>query len=399
MENKEKDTRPAGNNLDLVPEFGLTTWAVNNRVTVSVLTLIILIAGLLAYRGMPAETFPEINQPEVFVTTIYPGNAPLDMERLVTRPIEKEVKSISGVDKVTSTSSQGFSTIRVKFDFSVQPSEALRKVKDKVDAAQASADFPRDLPAAPNVSEFKFSELVPIQNINLSGNYTPTQLNEYAEYLEEKIEDLSEISKVDIRGMDAREVAVRLDMEQMQALSISFGDIAQAIQSENMSISGGDILVDGYRRNVRISGEMNQVSELAELVVKHEKGNLVYLKDIAAVSFGEVEKESYSREYTKPVVTLDVVKRGGENLIAVSDKIRIILAEAQADVLPDDVDVTVTNDQSNRTRNQLGELENSIIFGVLLVVLVLMFFLGLRNALFVGIAIPLSMLLSFFQER
>ena len=396
MENKEKDTRPAGNNLELVPEFGLTTWAVNNRITVSVLTVIILIAGLLAYRSMPAETFPEINQPEIFVTTVYPGNAPLDMERLVTRPIEKEVKSISGVDKVTSTSSQGFSTIRVKFDFSVQPSEALRKVKDKVDAAQASADFPRDLPAAPNVSEFKFSELVPIQNINLSGNYTPTQLNEYAEYLEEKIEDLSEISKVDIRGMDAREVAVRLDMEQMQALSISFGDIAQAIQSENMSISGGDILVDGYRRNVRISGEMNQVSELAELVVKHEKGNLVYLKDIAAVSFGEVEKESYSREYTKPVVTLDVVKRGGENLIAVSDKIRIILAEAQADVLPDDVDVTVTNDQSNRTRNQLGELENSIIFGVLLVVLVLMFFLGLRNALFVGIAIPLSMLLSFF---
>jgi multidrug efflux pump subunit AcrB len=185
-------------------------------------------------------------------------------------------------------------------------------------------------------------------------------------------------------------------MQQMQALSISFGDVAQAIQSENMSISGGDILVDGYRRNVRISGEMNEVAELSELVVKHEKGNLVYLKDIAEVKFGEVEKESYSREYTKPVVTLDVVKRGGENLIAVSDKIRLILADARANTLPDDVQVTVTNDQSNRTRNQLGELENSIIFGVLLVVLVLMFFLGLRNALFVGIAIPLSMLLSFF---
>jgi multidrug efflux pump subunit AcrB len=360
------------------------------------LTVILLIAGLLAYRSMPAETFPEINQPEIFITTIYPGNAPLDMERLVTRPIEKEVKGLSGVDKVTSTSSQGFSTIRVKFDFSVAPSEALRKVKDKVDAAQATADFPKDLPAAPNVAEFKFSELVPIQNINLSGNYTPTQLNEYAEYLEEQIENLPEISKVDIRGMDAREVAVRLDMQQMQAMSISFGDVAQAIQSENMSISGGDILVDGYRRNVRISGEMNEVAELSELVVKHEKGNLVYLKDIAEVKFGEVEKESYSREYTKPVVTLDVVKRGGENLIAVSDKIRLILADARANTLPDDVQVTVTNDQSNRTRNQLGELENSILFGVLLVVLVLMFFLGLRNALFVGIAIPLSMLLSFF---
>jgi len=396
MESKEKDTHHAGNNLDLVPEFGLTTWAVNNRVTVSVLTIIILVAGLLAYRSMPAETFPEINQPEIFITTIYPGNAPLDMERLVTRPIEKEVKGLSGVDKVTSTSSQGFSTIRVKFDFSVAPSEALRKVKDKVDAAQATADFPKDLPVAPNVAEFKFSELVPIQNINLSGNYTPTQLNEYAEYLEEQIENLPEISKVDIRGMDPREVAVRLDMQQMQALSISFGDVAQAIQSENMSISGGDILVDGYRRNVRISGEMNEVAELSELVVKHEKGNLVYLKDIAEVKFGEVEKESYSREYTKPVVTLDVVKRGGENLIAVSDKIRLILADARANTLPDDVQVTVTNDQSNRTRNQLGELENSIIFGVLLVVLVLMFFLGLRNALFVGIAIPLSMLLSFF---
>ncbi len=382
-------------NLDLVPEFGITTWAVNNRITVSVLTIIILIIGLIAYRGMPAETFPEINQPEVFITTVYPGNAPLDMERLVTRIIEKEVKSLSGVDKITSTSSQGFSTIRVKFDFSIAPSVALQKVKDKVDIAKASADFPKDLPSAPNVTEFKFSELMPIQNINLSGEYTPTQLNEYARYLEAKIEDLPEISKVDIRGVDAREVAVRLDMEEMQALNISFGDIAQAIQSENLSISGGDILMQGERRNVRISGEMRHIDELGELIVKSEKNNLVYLKDIAEIEFGEIEKESFAREFTQPVVTLDVVKRGGENLIAVSDKIQAIVREAQANVLPFDVTVSTTNDQSDRTRNQLSELENSIIFGVLLVVLVLMFFLGLRNALFVGIAIPLSMMLSF----
>ncbi|MGA1380421.1 MAG: efflux RND transporter permease subunit [Schleiferiaceae bacterium] len=379
----------------LYRRFGLVHWAVSNRITVGVLTVIIAIAGLVAYRGMPAESFPEIAQPTIYIGTPYPGSAPLDIERLITRPLEKQLNTISGVDKITSTSVQGYSSIEVKFDFTVSVDEALRKVKDKVDAVQASADFPKDLPADPNVFDLNISELLPIMNVNLSGQYTSDQLNDYAEYLEEKIEDLPAISAVDIRGIDAKEVRIMVDLRKMESLNISFGNIADAIKYENMSVSGGDLLVDGYRRNVRVLGEFDELEDLENIIVKHEKGAIVYLRDIAEVQFDEVERESYARQFNEPVVTLDIKKRSGENLIEVSAAINQIIADAQSEYFPDNLAISITNDQSNRTKSQVADLENSIIFGVILVVLVLAFFLGLRNALFVGIAIPLSMLLSF----
>lgn len=377
-------------------EFGISTFSVKNTTTVFVLAIIILISGLSAYVSMPSETFPEVVTPEIYIGTPYPGNSPLDIEKLITRPLEKEIKSISGIDELKSTSVQGYSTIQVKFNFDVTPDEALRKVKDKVDVAKSGSDFPTDLPTDPNVFELNFSELVPIMNINLSGEFSVDQLNQYAEYLEEKIEALPEISKVEIRGVDQKEVRISVNLPRMESLNLGFNDIAQAIQAENVSISGGDLLVDGYRRNIRVIGEFRKVEEIGEVIIKHENGNVVYLKEVAEIFFGEVEAESYAREYTKPVVMVDVMKKAGQNLVIVSEKIRTILDEAKADVFPQDLQISLTNDQSGRTKSQLAELENSIIFGVLLVVLVLMFFLGLRNALFVGIAIPMSMLMSFF---
>lgn len=376
-------------------EFSLSSWAVGNRTTVFVILFIIGLAGTISYTSMPAEAFPEVVTPEIYVGTPYPGNSPLDIEKLITRPLEKEINSITGIDEINSTSVQGYSTIQVKFDFDVTPQEALRKVKDKVDVAKSDPDFPSDLPADPNVFEMNFAELVPILNINLSGDFTTDQLKEYAEYLEDEIEALPEISEVDIRGVDDKEVRVHLDMQRLSALEMSFGDVASALQQENVSMSGGDLLIDGYRRNVRISGEYASMKEIENTIVKNENADVVYLKDIATVAFTEVEKESYAREYESPVVMLDVTKRAGENLIIASDKIEKILADAQETIFPSNLEISVTNDQSDQTRNQLSELENSIIFGVLLVVIVLMFFLGLRNALFVGIAIPMSMLLSF----
>jgi multidrug efflux pump len=377
-------------------EFGLSSGSINNKNTVFVLTVIIFIAGLLAYRAMPSEAFPEIVTPEIYISTPYPGNAPLDVEKLVTRPLEKEINAISGVDEISSTSTQGFSSIRVKFDFSISPEVALQRVKDKVDIAKSSPDFPSDLPADPNVFELNFAELVPILNINLSGEFSADQLKSYAEYLEERIEALPEISGVDIRGMDDKEVRISVNQRELELLNMSFNDIANAIQGENVSVSGGDLLIDGIRKSVRISGDFTRIDEIGDIVVKHEGGNIVYLRDIAEIHFGEKERESYAREFFRPVVMLDVKKRGGENLIIVSDKINKIIADAREDFLPSNLDISITNDQSDSSKAQLSELENSIIFGVILVIVVLMFFLGLRNALFVGIAIPLSMLLSFF---
>ena len=313
----------------IIKQFGPSTFSVKNTMTVYVLTAIVFIAGFMSYTSMPSEAFPEIVTPEIYVGTPYPGNSPVDLEKLITRPLEKEINGISGVDAINSTSVEGYSTIQVKFNFDVSPDEALRKVKDKVDAAMGQPDFPTDLPADPNVFELNFSELMPIANINMSGEFSLDQLKEYGEFLEEKIEDLTEISKVDIRGIDDKEVRILVDNKKLESMQLGFNDIAGAIQNENMTISGGNLLVDGYRRNVRVVGEIRELDELRNVIIKSEKMMLVRLGDVAEIEFDEVERQSYARQYGSSVVMLDVFKRSGENQIIVSEKIAQILAEAQ----------------------------------------------------------------------
>lgn len=376
-------------------EFGLSTWSVNNATTVFVLVAIIIVSGLYSYLTVPKESFPEVVIPEVFIGTPYPGNSPSNIEKLITRPLEKEINTITGVDEITSTSIQGYSAVDVKFEFDVTSDEALRKVKDAVDRAKADPDFPDDLPADPNVFALNFSELLPVMNVNLSGDYNLDELKRYAEALEEEIEELPEISKVDIRGVMDKEVEVVVDYLRAEAMQVSFNDISGAIAQENITISGGDLLVDNFRRSVQVVGDFESTEDIENVIVKSENNAPVYLRDVASVRFVEQEKTSYAREYLKPVVSLDIIKRAGENLIAASNGINGIIDDAKADYLPENLNVSITNDQSDQTRTQVDELQNSIIFGVLLVVGVLLFFLGLRNALFVGVAIPLSMFMSF----
>jgi len=376
-------------------EFKLSSWAISNKSTVAVITLIVVLGGLLSYTSMPRENFPEIIVPQIYVGTPYPGNSALDVEKLITKRLEKEINSITGVDKITSNSIQGYSSINVEFNFDITPSDALQKVKDKVDIAMADKDFPKDLPTEPSITELNFSEQMPIMNINLSGDFSMDQLKEYGEYLEDEIEKLSEISGVDIRGIQEKELEVAVDLYKMEASKISFNDIENAIAFENRSVSGGDILENGTRRTVRVVGEFNDPLEVKNIIVKSEKGNIVYLRDIAEVQFKEQEKQSYAREYSQPVVMLDVKKRSGQNLLEASTKIDLIIEESKASVFPENLVISKTNDQSNDTRTMVADLENSIVLGVILVVAVLYFFLGFRNALFVGIAIPLSMFLSF----
>jgi multidrug efflux pump subunit AcrB len=255
--------------------------------------------------------------------------------------------------------------------------------------------FPSDLPGDPNVFDMNFSEMMPILNINLSGEFSLDMLNEYAEYLEDKIEDIPQINEVDIRGINDKEVKIELDLLKMQATKINFQNVEDAIAFENMTISGGNVLIDGFKRSIRVIGEYSDWHDIENVIVGREKGNIVYLRDIGTVTFAEKEKESYAREYTKSVVSLDVKKRGGENLIEASAAIENVIEKAKKEYLPEGLSISITNDQTDQTKDQLSELENSILFGMILVIAVLLFFLGLRNALFVGIAIPLSMLLSF----
>src|SRR3990167_1859557 len=373
-------------------QFGLSSLSVDNKATVFVLTIIVAILGMIAYSSMPKESFPEIIIAEIYIGTPHPGNSPADMENLITRPIEKQLKTIAGVDKITSTSIQDYSNIVVKFNTDVPVEEALRKVKDAVD--KSKKDLPTDLLQDPNIFELNFSEF-PIMNINLSGDFDIDKLKKYGEYLEDEIEKLPEISRVDIRGAMEKEVKVEVDIHKMESLQLGFNDIAGAIVNENRTLSGGNVTTDQFQKTIRVVGEFSTPSQLADIVVKNEKGNIVYLKDIAKVSFDYEERKSYARENQKPVIMLDIVKRSGENMLSTSDKIMEILGDASATFFPSSLYVSVTNDMSTETRNQVTNLENNIIFGIILVVLVLMFFLGLRNALFVGTAIPLSMFMGF----
>lgn len=371
-------------------EFLLTSISVDNGTSIFIITLMILLFGVQSYNDMPKEQFPEISFPTVYVNTPYFGNSAVDIENLVTRPIEKEVATITGLKEMNSTSIQDFSIIVAEFDTDFDIDDALRKVKDAVD--KAKSELPNDLTEEPTVLDVNLSE-IPIMTINISGDYNMDQLKKFAEYVEDEVENLSEVSDAEIKGDLEREMKINVDPYKMQSLQISFTDIQNAIQSENLTMSGGEQVQGGVRRAIRIVGEFESAEELSQMIVKSERQNPVYLKDIAQVEFGYKDRTSISRANGLPVISVDVIKRQGENLLEASDKIKEIVALAQEEVFPDDLNIQIFNDQSVNTRNQVNNLENSIISGVILVVLVLLFFLGLRNASFVGLAIPMSMLL------
>lgn len=376
-------------------EFGLSSWSINNRKTVYLLIVVIVLGGVASYQSMPKENFPEIKIPEIYVGVAYPGNSPELIADKITDPIEKELNSIKNVDEISSHSIDGYASVQVKFDADVNPKQGLQEVKDAVDKARSSKGFPADLPVEPTIFEMDFSEM-PIMNINLSGNYSLVQLKEYGELLEELIENLPEISEVDIRGIQEQEMLIMVDPSKAEAVNVSFGDIHSAIANENMTMSGGEYLDGNVKRTIQIEGKFKSADEIGNVIVKQESYKPVYLRDIAAIEFADADITSYARERGQTVVMLDVKKRSGENLLEASDKIHTLLREVSAKgVIPKGVNLSITNDQSGNTAEMVSNLENSIIFGVLLVVGVLLFFLGLRNALFVGVAIPLSMFMSF----
>lgn len=372
-------------------EFALTSFSLRNRNTVYFLTVLIVILGAVTYQALPKDSYPEIEQPIVYIGTPYPGNSPVDIENLVTRELEREINLISEVDEIKSTSVQDYSTVIVEFQPDISIEDALQKVKDAVD--KAKPDLPSDLPQDPDVFELNFSEF-PVMNLNLSGNYTVGELERFAEIIEDEIEKIKEISKVEIRGVEEKAVKIMVDPYEMEARNVTFGDIENAVSSENVTLSGGNILDDGIRRSIRVIGEFTDPQQMNEIVVKTENDRIVYLKDIAIIDFDYVEKESFARLEKKPVVSVDIIKRSGENMLIATEKINATMEELE-ERLPDDLVISRTNDQSTFVKEMVSSLENNIISGVILVVLVLLFFLGTRNALFVGIAIPLSMFIAF----
>ena len=383
-------------NITKFKEFLLSSWAIDHRTVVYVIMTIFFILGISAYFSMPREAFPEINDTKVFVSTIYPGNTAEDIERIVTDPLEEALKGVSNLVEIKSDSSEDFSVIDIEFDENISVADAKQKVKDLVDGITSGPDWPvfNNAKIEPKVFELDFSEFQPILSISLIGDYPIEQLKNYAESIENQIEQLTQVKEVKIRGIQTFEVEVAVDIYKMTASRVSFNDILGAISNENSTISSGNVVMGGQRRNIRLTGEIERPEELENIVVKTD-GGPVYLGEIAKISFKEKEATSYARSFGEKAVLLNVIKRGGKNLIKAASEIRKIVTNLKKTGFPSDIKVTISNDSSNLTLNQVNELVNSIIFGILLVVTVLMFFLGFRNALFVGFAIPMSMFMSF----
>ncbi len=377
-------------------EFKPTSWAIDNRTAIYIIAIIISVYGLMKFNTLPKEQFPDIVVPTISISTVYVGNSPKDIENLVTRPIEKQLKGISGakVNKITSTSQTDFSLIIVEFDTDVKTDLAKQKVKDAIDRAQS--DLPNDLTSQPDVQEFAFSEM-PIMFVNVSGNYDGIKLKEYADKLQDRFEELPEITRAEIVGAPEREIQVNVDPYKMQSARISFTDIESAIARENIDITGGLIEMGDMDRTLKVKGQFTSALDMQNIIVRSStQGATVYLKDIADIKDTIKEKESYARLDGQNVVTLNIIKRAGENLIDAATNIKQIVKDMQDnEELPRDLKVVITGDQSKATATSFHELVNTIVIGFILVMLILMFFMGVTNAFFVALSVPLSVFVAF----
>lgn len=377
--------------------FGPTFLALKNKTTIFILTGILCVFGLFSYNTMPRELNPEVVIPYVMVQTVYPGNSPVDIENLITRPIEKELKNLKGVKEISSASYQDMSMIIIEFETDVSVSLALQEAKDQVD--KAKSELPDDLDTDPLVEDLDFSEF-PIMTINLYGDYSLPELKKYAEKLQDQLESLQEISEADIQGIDEREIQIDVDPHLMEASGVAFQDIEDAIRFENITMGAGEIIADRARRSIRTQADFTNMDQIRKTIIKSENGHIVYLQDVGDVTDGFQERTSISRLNQQPVVSLSLIKKSGANILEATKKVYDIIDQNKANgLLPQSLNVVIPDDSSMYIRNQISNLENSIIIGMIFVMFVLYLFMGPRNALFSGLAIPMSMFISFIVIR
>ena len=369
----------------------ISDMAIKNRTSVLVLALIILGIGIYSYKALPRESEPDITIPFVFVSTDYRGVSATDIETSITIKIEKKLKGLDKVKNISSVSSQGLSQINIEFLPGTDIDEVLTKVKDKVD--EAKNDLPSDLENDPSVFEVNISEM-PIVVYSLAGTSGPRVLKEIADDLKDDIEAVPGVLEVDVTGGQEREIRIEVDPDKLAYYRIPITSLQQAVVSENQNTSGGAITLGDGRYQLKVPGEFETPEEILSLVVATHSGNPIYLKDVATVVDGIKEESSRSRLNGVDAVNISVKKRVGENIIFISDKVDLIIAEAEK-TFPKNTSITKLMNKSKDIRMMVADLENNIISGLILVVAVLFVALGFRNALLVGAAIPFSMFLSF----
>ncbi|MFH2031536.1 MAG: efflux RND transporter permease subunit [Bacteroidota bacterium] len=368
----------------------ITDASIDNRTSVFILIAIITIIGITSYISLPREASPDVQIPLVIVSTPYFGVSPEDIESLITQPIEKEINAISEVKQITSSSMEGFSLVRVEFESGFDIDEALQKIRDKVNKAEAK--LPDDV-EKPEIIEINFSEF-PILTYNITGPQGLVKLKDIAEDVKNDIENIEGVLEVKISGGLEREVKVDVDIDKLVHYNIRFDDVISAIRDENKTIPGGLIDVNNSSFLVRVPGEFDRPFIIEDLIVKMKDGSPIYVGDVAEVSYGFEERNTYARLNQADCITFSVSKRLGANIIEIADEVKAVISRYD-DKLPDNIEFILTVDFSKDIKRSVKNLENNIFTGLVLVLLVLFTLLGLRNAFFVAIAIPLSMLISF----
>ncbi|MCI0449898.1 MAG: efflux RND transporter permease subunit, partial [Chlorobi bacterium] len=370
--------------------MNIAKYAVNNKVTVYILLVIIVFAGTFAYVSLPRESSPSITIPYVFVSTAYFGVSPQDMENLITQKIETEIKGIKDIKKITSISQESFSTVIIEFTPDIEIDDALQKVRDKVSIAKTK--MPTDI-EEPVITEINFSEL-PMLYVNLTGNFGLAKLKDIGDNIADKIETIPGILEVDVSGGLEREIKINADANKLRYYNISFDDVINAVDFENKSIPGGSVDVGSSNYLVRVPGEIQDPAKFSDIVVKSPDNKPVYVRDLALVEYGFKQRTTYARENGVEAVTLVVKKRSGENIVQIANKVKELLKDEESN-LPQGLKYSFTGDQSKFINNTVHELENGIITGILLVVLILFLSMGFKNAFLVSLSIPISFLIAF----
>jgi multidrug efflux pump subunit AcrB len=367
----------------------ITNYAIKFRIAVFVFMVVLTVLGMVAYNALPREGFPDITIPQVYIRAPYQGTAPEEMENLVTIPIEKKLNELGNVKEITSTSAESFTTISIEFLPNQDIDMAIQRVKDKIDLARV--DLPEDL-EEPIVDGFNFSTDVPIMRFSLSGGADIERLKNIAENLQDRIELMPGVREADITGTREREIRIEFDRARLSAYEIPLMDVLALVGKENVTVSAGSLEVGDSKYQIRLAGEFKLAGEMRDLVVKVHKGRPIYLSDIASVTDTHKDATSVARINGEVSVSINIKKRSGANTVALTDQIKALL---DAYNLPKDIKLTIAQDESKKVRDMLAELENNIITGFLFVFVVLFVFMGWRNSIFVGMAIPLSMLLTY----
>ncbi|MCI5223524.1 MAG: efflux RND transporter permease subunit, partial [Candidatus Electrothrix sp. AR4] len=365
--------------------------AVKKSISVLVLAALILVIGTYSYLTLPRESEPDISIPHVFVSTTYRGVSPGDIETAITIKIEKKLKGVDGVKNLKSVSSEGESLIDVEFRTDVDIDDALRKVKDKVD--EARGELPGDLEDDPYVFEVNLSEM-PILIFSLSGTCGLSCLKDIADDLEDEIEAVPGVLEVEIIGGQEREIRVEVSPEKLAYYGLNINSLQTFIQGQNQNTSGGSIHLGAGKFQLSIPGEFTTPEEIYSLILTTYNGEPVYLKDVAVVLDSLKEETSRSRLNGLQAINIAVKKRSGENIIAIAGVVEEIL-NTRRPLWPSGTAITKVLDKAQETKANVADLENNILSGLVLVVVVIFFAMGIRNALLVSLAIPFSMLLSF----